>query len=523
MAKTVVIKPLGLVLRKAGLISSEQVEIALKESLGLPKYKIGEILAIRGWIKPETADFFAEIWPYIIKSKSNHQKDTANTAESILDYSLRSSLLSKNSRMGSFPQTNDKLRNLATSQANLGNESTSDKTSKIKNKESVNQNMQPLGQYLKAASLINEQQIERILNIQKNSSANFGKIAVEQGIISQNTLDFFLRHLNLIKTGDLIKIYPEAVALELDRIENYLLQNQRCEPINLLQTYGKIRQKGITISSGNLAEQELLASGIVTLDQNIIRITKPIYQASFDEEWLEQELANLNPYNQIRLKMFDLDRKAVIPYKILNTVNHWSNHQPFLTQKLYQIIQAESNHVLPGEEETVIEELIYKYLIENWQSGVAAKHFQTVSDRISKNNNCSTETLLKSYKKIWQLKEINANNSREQTELLRIGLIKLENNRVSISNPIYQAVFDLQWIEEQLNKLKLSKCSSLETRSANKLLTVSQKVSSGRKKYILLTIAIVILTIPLLKIFIFSQSQPEELKEPNSYLKKIDK
>ena len=522
MAKTVVIKPLGLVLRKAGLISSAQVEIALEESLNLPKYKIGEILAIRGWIKPETADFFAEIWPYIIESKSNYQKDTADTAESILDYTLRSSVLFKNSRMDSFPQTNDKLRNLATSQVNLGNESAFAKASKIKKKESVNQNMQPLGQYLKAANLINEQQIERILNIQKNSSANFGKIAVEQGIISQNTLDFFLRHLNLIKTGELIKIYPEAVALELDRIENYLLQNPRCEPINLLQTYGKIRQKGIATASNNLVEQELLASGIVTLDRNIIRITKPIYQANFDEEWLEQELANLKPYNQIRLKMFDLDRKAVIPYKIINTVNHWSNHQPFLTQKLYQIIQAESNYVLPGEEETVIEELIYKYVIENWQSGVAAKHFQTISDRVLKNNNCSTETLLKSYKKIWQLKEIHANNSREQTELLRIGLIKLENNRVSISNPIYQAVFDLQWIEAQLSELKLAK-SSVETKSANKLLIVSQKVSSGRKKDILLTIAIVILTIPLLKIFRLSQSQPEELREPNSYLEKTDK
>ena len=522
MAKTVVIKPLGLVLRKAGLISSAQVEIALKESLSLPKYKIGEILAIRGWIKPETADFFAEIWPYIIKSKSNHQKEITDTAESILDYSLRSSVF-KNSRMGSFPQTNNKLRNLATSQVNLGNQSAIAKASKFNQKESLNQNMQPLGQYLKAASLINEQQIDRILNIQKNSSANFGKIAVEQGLISQDTLDFFLRHLNLIKTGELIKIYPEAVALELDRIENYLLHNQRCEPINLLQTYGKIREKGIATANNNLVEQELLASGIVTLDKNIIRITKPIYQANFDEEWLEQELANLKPYNQIRLKMFDLDRKAVIPYKIINTVNHWSNHQPFLTQKLYQIIRAESNHVLPGEEETVIEELIYKYLIENWQNGVAAKHFQTISDRLLNNNNCSTETLLKSYKKIWQLKEINANNSQEQTELLRIGLIKLENNRVSLSNPIYQAVFDLQWIEKQLSKLKLSKGSDLETRSANKLLTVSQKVSSGRKKYILLTIAIVILAIPLLKFLVFSQSPSEELREPNSYLEKLDK
>ena len=523
MVKTVVIKPLGLVLRQAGLVSSEQVEKALKESLNLPKYRLGEILAIRGLIKPETADFFAEIWPYIIESNGNYQIEEA-TEPKLDSSSQQHSELFHNSRRYSFPKTKYRLRSLPTLQVNSHHNFLDEKNAEIdrvENKQFItfnelvqarkksNPNIQPLGQYLKAANLINEQQIGQILDIQKDNSTNFGKIAVERGIISQNTLDFFLKHLNLIKTGEPIKICSETVALELDRIEKYLLYNQKCEPMNLLQTYYKIRQQGAVIAEGNLVEQELLISGIITIEKNAIRIAKTIYKAHFDEEWLEKELARLKPYNQIRLKMFDLDRKAVIPYKILNAVDRWCNHEPFLTQKLYQLIQAESNYVLPGEEESLVEELTYKYIIENWQTSVAAKHFQKIGDRLTNKDYAFSKSLLKVYKKIWQLKEINANNSREQTELLRIGLIKLENNRVSISNPIYQAVFDLQWIEKQLDKLKPTKFSGLETVSKSKLLKVSRNVSSGKNKYILLLIASFLLTVPLLKIIISTQSQPE--------------
>lgn len=509
MAKTVVIKPLGLVLRQAGLVSSEQVEEALKESLSLPQYRLGEILAIRGRIKPETADFFAEVWPYIIKSNGNYQIEKA--IEPNLDSSSQQhSDLVRNSRMSSFPKTKYRLRSLPALQVNLEHK---------KNAE-INHYMQPLGQYLKAANLINERQIDGILNIQKNSSDNFGKIAVEQGIISQKTLDFFLKHLNLIKTGASLEICSETVALELDCIEQYLLHNQKCEPVNLLQTYSKIRQQGAIIASKSLIEEEILMSGIVTLDKNLIRIAKPIYQAHFDEEWLEKELANSKPYNKIRLKMFDLDRKAVIPYKILNAVDRWCNHQPFLTQKLYQLIQAESNYTLPGDEESLVEELTYKYIIENWQTGVAAKHFQKIGDRLFQKDYFLAKSLLKVYKKIWQLKEVNADNSQEQTELLRIGLIKLENNRVSISNRIYQAVFDLQWIEDRSNQLNPTNFVGSETGAKSKLLTVSRNFPLG-KKYIFLSLAVVLLTIPLWRNFISTLSQTEELVEPNSYLKNI--
>lgn len=57
---------LGELLREAHLISTFQIEEALKEQSKQPELRIGEILAKRGWLKPETADFFAEKWPIIV-------------------------------------------------------------------------------------------------------------------------------------------------------------------------------------------------------------------------------------------------------------------------------------------------------------------------------------------------------------------------------------------------------------------------------------------------------------------------
>lgn len=61
---TVSSQRLGAVLQQAGLVSARQVEIALREQRHF-KLRIGEIFALRGWLKQESADFFAEEWPRI--------------------------------------------------------------------------------------------------------------------------------------------------------------------------------------------------------------------------------------------------------------------------------------------------------------------------------------------------------------------------------------------------------------------------------------------------------------------------
>lgn len=53
-------KMIGEILLEAGLISSEQLKIALAVQRQCLELRVGEILAIKGWLKQETVDFFVK-------------------------------------------------------------------------------------------------------------------------------------------------------------------------------------------------------------------------------------------------------------------------------------------------------------------------------------------------------------------------------------------------------------------------------------------------------------------------------
>ena len=64
-------KPIGKILTEAGLINNGQLQVALVEKQLYPELRLGEIISLHGWLKQETADFFAE---RIIKIDPNEKK-----------------------------------------------------------------------------------------------------------------------------------------------------------------------------------------------------------------------------------------------------------------------------------------------------------------------------------------------------------------------------------------------------------------------------------------------------------------
>lgn len=73
---------IGEILRQAYLITPAQLEEALREQSQNPRERLGEILARKGWIKQETADFFAQKWRDIVK-------DTESLSDQPLGYYLK--------------------------------------------------------------------------------------------------------------------------------------------------------------------------------------------------------------------------------------------------------------------------------------------------------------------------------------------------------------------------------------------------------------------------------------------------
>lgn len=77
MLKEVLIgKPIGEILEEAGLINSGQIHVALIEQSIYSHLRLGEILALHGWIDQQTADFFGEKFKLLVYS--NHKKQIGN-------------------------------------------------------------------------------------------------------------------------------------------------------------------------------------------------------------------------------------------------------------------------------------------------------------------------------------------------------------------------------------------------------------------------------------------------------------
>lgn len=60
-------KRLGVILREADLVTKTEIKTALEYQKLYPCMRLGEILAIQGWIRPETVEFFAEEWQQLIE------------------------------------------------------------------------------------------------------------------------------------------------------------------------------------------------------------------------------------------------------------------------------------------------------------------------------------------------------------------------------------------------------------------------------------------------------------------------
>ncbi|MEM8780635.1 MAG: hypothetical protein AAGF26_17565, partial [Cyanobacteria bacterium P01_G01_bin.49] len=57
--------------------------------------KIGEILSLRGWVKPQTADFFAENWPSLVNEPNRHPIGQYFYQASLLNEAQIESILSQ--------------------------------------------------------------------------------------------------------------------------------------------------------------------------------------------------------------------------------------------------------------------------------------------------------------------------------------------------------------------------------------------------------------------------------------------
>ena len=145
------------------------------------------------------------------------------------------------------------------------------------------------------------------------------------------------------------------------------------------------------------------------------------------------------------------------PQAVLQEIIFWTGGQPFLTQKLCRIAIRECQQgrqfLIRGSEGYWIEAVVRKNVIDNWEAQDEPEHLKTISDRLLRDEQ-KAGRLLGKYQQILLHQGIDSDDSPEQTELILSGLTVKKNARLEVRNPIYQEVFNLTWVETQLDKLR---------------------------------------------------------------------
>src|SRR6476469_2680157 len=170
--------------------------------------------------------------------------------------------------------------------------------------------------------------------------------------------------------------------------------------------------------------------------------------------------------------------KVENPQEVLKEILDWTGGQPFLTQKLCKLIlhhvkslafasilsdstdESKTENFTPNQ--LLISEIVQSHIIDNWESSDEPVHIKTIRDRLLRSQHRASR-LLGLYQKILPLSEppllrgaggICADDTPEQTELRLSGLVVKRAGKLTVSNRIYAAIFNQNWVEKALGDLR---------------------------------------------------------------------
>ncbi|MCF2144872.1 AAA-like domain-containing protein [Desmonostoc muscorum LEGE 12446] len=152
--------------------------------------------------------------------------------------------------------------------------------------------------------------------------------------------------------------------------------------------------------------------------------------------------------NEIEPLAKGFEGKIENPLALMQEVLAWTGGQPFLTQKVCKLLR--NREIVNGE---ILEEIIRSQIIENWEAHDEPEHLKTIRDRILLGEQMAGR-FLGWYQQILVSGYIPADESIEQMRFRLIGLVVKQQNKLEVYNKIYELVFNLNWVEQELNKLR---------------------------------------------------------------------
>ncbi|MDJ1183836.1 AAA-like domain-containing protein [Roseofilum casamattae] len=143
------------------------------------------------------------------------------------------------------------------------------------------------------------------------------------------------------------------------------------------------------------------------------------------------------------------------PGEVLKIILRFTNGQPFLTQKICRLIGEYPHSIAVGKEKKTLIKIVKGCIINNWEAQDEPEHLKTIQGRLLRNDKRASR-LLGLYQQILKASEggIVAQDNPEQMELRLSGLVVKDRGKLQVANPIYAKVFDRNWVDTELAKLR---------------------------------------------------------------------
>lgn len=141
------------------------------------------------------------------------------------------------------------------------------------------------------------------------------------------------------------------------------------------------------------------------------------------------------------------------PQQAIQEILMWTGGQPFLMQKVCQLVVEHPALTQSVADYEHIHRLIQRFIIQAWEFQDEPEHLRTIRDRLL-NNPQLTGKLLGIYEHILKDERVEFDGSREHSELLLSGLVVNQQGRLIVKNPIYQTIFNLHWVRQHLAQLR---------------------------------------------------------------------
>lgn len=147
-------------------------------------------------------------------------------------------------------------------------------------------------------------------------------------------------------------------------------------------------------------------------------------------------------------------KKLGISSPPLADILRWTEGQPFLTQKICQLLtEVGEPPTAPDAAGRWVDWVVQTRLIDSWEANDEPEHLRTIRDRIL-NQPTLTSRLLGLYQQILAGQAVPFDSSQEQTQLLLSGVVANRQGYLKVKNPIYRTIFNHDWVTQQLSLLR---------------------------------------------------------------------